>query len=171
MPRDLDRDLDIDIQSVMHAAINPTTPITPPKPIEKFWRVSLMDQEAGKKAKDFFSPEDRPMKIFIGNPNEYGVLVEASYNNRRAIYKIYHNKVSPRNLIVSLTPRDDIAMLSESYEPSTDNGRPLVTSRDYVNLLGEIKTFVESTPGLPKNSRWNNVLKPTIESLLSLVKG
>lgn len=164
------RDLDADIRSMYTAVTFTTAPSTPPKPREKFWRVSLLDQEAGTKAKGFSSPEDKPMRLFIGNPNEYGVLVEASYSNRRAIYKIYQSEASPVNLIASLTPRDGIAMLSESYEPSTDNGRPLVTPRDYASLLGEVKTFVESTPGLAKNSKWNNILKPTIESLLSLVK-
>jgi len=144
----------------------------PPKPREKFWHVSLLSaqKEEAQKPKVLSSPEDKPMRIFISNPNEYGLVLEANYGNRRSTYKLYHSEVSANNLIATLVPTEGMAVLSDSYEPSIDNGRPMVTNKDYIKLLGEVKTFVESTPGLAKNSRWEKILKPTIESLLELVR-
>lgn len=160
-------------RGISFASFDPAS-VQPKRVVKKvdtsaFWKVYTPgDVEPVKK----FALKDN-LHIVITNNYDYSLVVvpEVDQDIGRTVYGFYKNGISESERIATYHQGENIVNLGGSYQQAQDpNGNPTSVPSDLVRCLMELRGFIESTPGLVKKARYQEIIKPMTDGLIKCFK-
>lgn len=169
-PNNADWGIDVEISnSILRTMAHMAS--APKSQPERFWHI-VSHLAAGTRKRH--ARADEPVLISIGNEHySADIFLKATVNQSNGIctYELFNGLPEARKCIVSFDTANWTPIVGQRYEQAeTVEGRPIPFPRELLNLLKEIRAFIEASLNLATKDRYKGILKDRLDAFIAQLR-